>query len=306
MGFLIGKSNEALTEIETTAQRISFDAFIDSSRSINKTLQTYQYKEKGSFKYEMSFLSDSDYRAITNIARNRNSLREGLFTIPIPYSHYSNASILVPSTTTNKAYSGNSTNKPWEAALNSLIDTEFTTIEYDSIDTYDIDYVNLAAVTAKYNYMIFSFDLSSFVSLFDEREIRRLTLCINGMNSSPIRFFAYSPTSENWYNIEDYYYYDSTAFDAPYGEGLFSLNKQLVASLALPWGLDSIATDFLSSNKVYFMAVTGAVNQSLIAQYVRCFVNGYWVSPASVLDLENFATAFTGAGRTGNLELQEI
>lgn len=310
MGFLLGKSNQAFTAFECTGQNIKFSSGIDSSRSINKSLQTYQFREKGEFGYEFNYMTDAQYRAISALTRNRNSLRDGLFLVPIPYSHEADACVLLPSLATHHAYAGTPmASKPWEQSLGALTLTELSSGDYTKIVNYDSNYISQAAAPNLYNFYILSFSLSDFIGHFSDKDIRRISLIINGMNSSPIRFFAYNHYSSAWYNIDDRFYHDPTAFDTP-GVGSFSLHKQLVASFSLPWGDDSIYEDYLQGGtRFHFMITTGAPGasgQQLMIQYARALVNGYWVTPDDSDGMENFSTAFTGAGRQGSINLLEV
>ena len=131
MGFLIGKANETLQEFETTNQNIRFDDFINPERSINKSAQAYAFREKGIFEYEFQFMSDLNYRNLLYLIKNRSSLREGLISIPIPYSSEPDSTILLPTvSTTNKAYYGGyleAVAKPWEVVWSMLPKIELRT-----------------------------------------------------------------------------------------------------------------------------------------------------------------------------------
>lgn len=319
MGFLIAKPNAAFTSFVTVNQRVQYNSFRNPERSINKTLQTYQFKEKGDFSYEFNYMTEAEFRSLFYIVKNRSSLREGLLLIPVPYSEYESYCNLTPTyNTTNKAYWGAlaaAGGIPWEKAYADLGKSELSEAEYGKINIDDTNYLELAATAATYKYFLFDFDLTNFINGFSYKEIRRLTLPWIGMSSSPVRFFIWSPTQYaryllnptketiGWYNIDDKYYYD----DEKISTSSFYLNRALVSAFALPYGNSSIYTDFLDgSNLVKIMAVTGEVNKSLLLQYVRLLVNGYHVCPVDPEDFENYANAFTGAGRTGVLRMSEI
>jgi hypothetical protein len=309
MGFLIGKGNETLQEFETTNQDIKFDDFINPERSINKSAQSYAFREKGSFNYEFQFMSDTVYQNMLYLLKNRSSLREGLLLVPIPYSLQSAASIQLPTyNTNNKFYFGetlDAATKPWTKTWAELVKNELTEAQYGKIRVDDLNYVNLLAGDGV-PYFLAQFSTSAFTTLFTYKELRRLTLSYIGMNSSPMRFFIWSPSRALWYLIDDRYYYDDTAFDMPGGSGAFSLNKQLISSFTLPWGLTSIYSDFVDVDGTVKFMISGNVVQPMIVQYVRLLINGYWVMMAGPQDFENFETAFTGAGRNGQVALLEM
>ena len=311
MGFLIGKANETLQEFETTNQNIRFDDFINPERSINKSAQAYAFREKGIFEYEFQFMQDLDYRNLLYLIKNRSSLREGLINIPIPYSSEPDSTIILPTVSTlNKVYYGGyleSTAKPWEVVWGTLPKVELTSGEYSKVRVNDANAIWIAPLANWITYYLLQFNATDFITDFSYKELRRLTLGYIGMNSSPMRFFIWSPTYEQWYLIDDRYYYDDTAFDYPVGGGEFSLNKQQVASFTLPWSTQSIYKDFVDTdNTVKFMVSNDHDNETLMMQYCRLFINGYWTMMAGPQDFENYSTAFTGAGRVGKLTLMEM
>lgn len=300
MGFLIAKSNQTFINYDCQAQDISFDSFLSNSRSIDKMLHNYQFKEKGEFNYDFNYLSETSYRSLLYLVKNRESLREGFFLIPIPYSEDSTKCIIYPDATNNKGYSFYESNAPWLMSLVSITKVSLTATEYTNIAYYDDNFISKLASSDKWTGFIFQFDLTNFINSFSYKDLRRLTLVVNGMNSSPIRFFAWDTTNEVWYNIQDYFYYDSTVFT----DSKFYLHYQMVASLSLPWGNNALFDDFTAGNKVTFL-ISSAKSQPILIQYIRLLCNGYWVA-CTENNLENFANAFTGAGRTGNLKFIEI
>lgn len=311
MGFLLGKIDAALTEFETTNQDIKFDSFLNSNRSINKTAQTYQYKEKGSFKYEFQYMQDAEYASMLKLIKDRNTLHQGMYLVPIPFSLSPTKSVLAPEFgTANQvwyALSNGEYSFPWKTKFDDLAKEELTEAEYGKVSVYDTNYIGLTATTGYRPYFLLQFDLSDFITEFGDDVLRRATLGICGMNCSPIRIFAWSPLLEDWYNITDVYQYDATAFDLS-GAGAFSLNKSMTASLSLPYGCTNFADTFVDGNDstIKFMMAGGLTEQNLILQHAKLFVNGYWVFQDGVQDIENYMTSFIGAGRMGNLELTEI
>lgn len=316
MGFLLGKSNAAsLTEFEVTGQDVKFDNDKNKNRSINRSMQAYMYREKGNFIYEFDYLAEAKYRSMLGILQNRNSLREGMQLLPIPYSEDSTKAILdyngiTPVATTHGVYKVTSGIDPADMTLTdgnpptmgSATIAEFTAGEYGNVGTYNASGVQHGPHCVDYTGFIFRFDLSNFISTWSGNELRRLTLFMHGMKSSPMRFFAYNWTQAAWYLIDDRYYFDDTQFSVPG----FNLYKQLVAQLSTPWGDNDLNTDYLTGNKVYFMAVPGAGNKPALVQFVRLLANGYWVMADDPEDIEDFANAFTGAGRNGSLTFLEM
>jgi len=305
MGFLIGKGNEDLQEFETTNQDIKFLDFKNPERSINKSAQSYAFREKGEFSYEFQFMSETYYRNLLYLCKNRSSLREGMILIPIPYASQQSSCILKPTySTSNKFYYGSSApaNIPWDKKLTDLAYAEISSTQYGYIRVDDSNSINLVP-SPNYNFYLAQFSLSDFITNFSYKDLRRLTLSYIGMNSSPMRFFIWSPTYLTWYLIDDRFYYDDSSF----ADTAFYLRKQLVSSFTLPWGNTSIYSDFVDgSGNVMFMIAGGTVNQPLLLQYLRLFVNGYWVMATDPQDFENYSVAFTGAGRDGNLKLMEL
>lgn len=309
MGFLLGRLGTTLTEIETTNQNIKQDCFDLTQRSVDKSLQSYSFKEKLFASYEFQYLDDGDYEDLLALVKHRNTLRPNLMLVPIPYSEQSASCIISPDGVNQIASYGmtvSATTLPWNIALNSLTLTELSAGDYTKINTYDSEYIRQDADDGV-PYYVFQFNLSDFISAFSAKQIRRLTLEWVGMNSSPYRFHIWDSLHSEWFLMDEKYFYDSTAFDIPSGSGAFSLYKGLVSSLSLPNGYDSINGTFVDANGlVNIMVSTKEGFQNIMLQYVRLFVNGYYVKAMSPQSFENFSTGFTGAGRTGTLELEEI
>lgn len=309
MGFLLGKLSDAsLTEFETTNQDLKFDEFEIAERSVDKSLQSYLFKEKLFAQYEFQFMQNSEYQNLLYMVKHRNSLRPGLMLLPIPYSHSYEDCIISPDGVNNLAFYGmtvNATTYPWNIPLNSLTLTELSAGDYTKINTYDSTYIRQDADDGV-PYYVFQLDLNDFCNTFSYKELRRLTLEWIGMNSSPYRFFIWDYLHSQWFSVEDKYHYDSTSFDIPSGSGAFSLYKGLICNFTCPNGYESIYDGFMTNGIVTLMVSTGAGFQNILLQYFRLFVNGYYVKAMSPQSFENFSTSFTGAGRTGTLILEEM
>jgi hypothetical protein len=312
MGFLLGKTSDAaLSEFETTNEKVNYNAFGNNERSINKSLQTYRYREKGAFSYEFQYMSDTDYENLLYIINNRNSLREGMILLPISAAEIDTTCILTPTYgTTHKAWKLNGmTTKPWLSELGDITKTELSQSEYTDIGAYDTSYVELASDATNYQGFLLQFDLTNFLAAKSYKQLRRLTLPIIGMRSSPARVFLWSPYRSLWYLVDDRYYYDSTSFDDPtLGSASFSLNKQIVVAQSLPWGSASMYDEFVNgtSKVVTFMVCANALSQSMVINLARLYVNGCWVAADDPNDFENWSTPYIGSGRSGTLKLSEI
>lgn len=298
MGILLGKSSDTLTNFEVTNQQPSFQSFRNVNRSINKAAQIYQFKEKGQFDLEFNYMTNSDYQALSHILRNRNSLRDGLIFQPIPYA--GDASTICDFSGEgypHKAY------KSYGTTIYNIPGgkTEISTGEYDNINVFDGASVTQAAVASNYSAFLLKFNLTDFFNAFSLKELRRLTLVIYGMRQSPISFYVYDQVGETWYNIVDRYENNSdmTVSD-------FYLNRQLVAQLSTPWGANTLYDNYCLDYTVTFMIVGQNLNTAMTLQFARLFVNGYWVGEDESGGFEAYATAFTGAGRSGSLKLMEL
>lgn len=310
MGFLLGRlGDSSLTEFETTNQDIKHNDFEINERSVDKSLQSYSFREKLFAQYEFQFMTDTEYKNLLYLVKHRNSLRPNLVLLPIPYSHEYAKCIYLPDGINNICSYGmtvNSTTYPWNIPLNSLIQTEITANDYAKINTYDSNYIRQDGDDGV-PYYVFQFPLGDFTSAFSYQELRRLTLTWVGMNSSPYRFFIWSPLRSTWFLMDDKFHNDSTSFDIPSGNGAFSLYKGLVTGFSCPPGYDSIKDGFLDGNNIINIMVSAAKGFSpIMLQYVRLFVNGFYVKALSPQSFENYSTSFTGAGRTGNLMLEEL
>ena len=304
MGILIGKAHETLTEYDVTNQSVDNSRFQTKNRSINKTLQSYAWKEKSSIKYDLDFIEDDDFKSLTYLIANKSSLHEGYITVPIPYSNektkciHSFGGVINPSSTdVVKQYNGIKTVDTFNPTTDG---TEITTVEYSDISTYDDGYGEFTN-TGSGNWLTFEYNISDFLSTFSYQEVKRFTLAYFGMKSSPIKFYLWDYLNESWYNIEDFYYYDETQFEDP----SFALNYQMAATFSLPFGYANINDNFISSGKIMFGVQSSSTTEPMIAQYVKMFINGYQVI---IDDPESFdyRDYFTGMGRRGQLSLLEI
>ena len=143
---------------------------------------------------------------------------------------------------------------------------------------------------------LFTFDLTAFIAAFSLNEIRRLTFAFFGINASPIRFYVFDHVANDWFNIIDYDFFDDSQFPVS--------DFQMVAPISAPYGVDSVGENFINSSKVNIM-VEFPAGTDIYAQYVRLFVNGYFVmadSPQSY----NYSDSFIGAGRTFGVSLLEV
>jgi hypothetical protein len=300
MGILIGKSDATLTNFEVTGQNVSFSSFRNTQRSISKAGQIYQFQEKGSFDLDFNYMSNGDYQSLSHILRNRNSLRDGLIFQPIPYA--GDASTILDFTdkgTTNKAYKFSTPSEPM--ANGPTRSSEFSSSEYDEVKAYDTSAVEIAAAAGNYAGYWMDFNISSFLSTYSYKELRRLTLVIHGMKTSPVRFGIYDVLNSVWVPLVDKYEYNSDLTSSS-----FYLYRQLVAQAATPWGSNTLYDNFAPSGHVQFLITSANVNVPMALQYARLFINGYWVGEEESGNFENFATAFTGAGRSGQLKLVEL
>lgn len=303
MGVLLFKGNTAtasIDDVRVSNQQLTFQKFRNPERTLNKSLSTYQFKEKLEAEIQFQYEGDTYYRVLRKLLDDRNSLQDSLLFMPVPYSESKAATIYEPSTATNKAYfiTWADLVKPWTKDLADVIleevdATSYTNIASPTSSTY------ISTSSTGYNGIILSFDLTAFKDTFTTQDIRRLTLNLLGLQSSPLRSFIWSPSSEEWYNIGDTYYYEEA--DLPL------LYKQTISQFSLPQGFSSVASGFLDANyKVHFLICNGELSEIFLLKYARLLVNGYYVIPESPEDIENYAVHFTGAGRTGSLNLLEI
>ncbi|MFA6198651.1 MAG: hypothetical protein WC734_05915 [Patescibacteria group bacterium] len=301
---MLGKSNSTLSTFTTTNQRISYDTGKIMERSVNRAMQSYRFTEKGNFQYEYQFLTEADYRTLIYMLNDRNSLRDGLFLLPIPYSDNSATAIYTPLYNTHNVYTiSDDATAPWGMALSAITKVQADNTNTAKLATYDTDYLNVAASSLYYSGFIFQFNINAFVAAFSQNEIRRLTLQINGMNSSPVRLFCWNVSRSTWYLMDDFRYFD----DSQFTDGSFYLYKQIVGQLGPTYGEVSVGDSYLDGNDIVtFMLVGNELNQQVMAQYVRLFVNGFWVDPEEPMDIENYMVSFTGAGRQGTLNLSEV
>lgn len=298
MGILLGKSDQTLTNFEVTNQQVSFESFRNVNRAIDKSGQIYQFREKGSFDLEFNYMDNGDYQTLSHLLRNRNSLRDGLIFQPIPYA--GDASTILTFANggaTHKTYTFETTTDP---LTHGLTGSEFSSGGYDNIKAYDTNYAYYSS-HLKYAGFLFRFNLAAFLSAFGYQELRRLTLVTHGMQTSPVRFAIYDQVNGSWYPIVDKYDYNADFTDAN-----FYLYRQLVAQMSTPWAVNTLYDNYCTDGTVWFMMVTGLVSETILLQYIRLFVNGYWVAEDESGNFENYATAFTGAGRSGTCKLIEL
>ncbi len=306
MPILFGKSKNVLSEFCITNQTIENLQFKTKNRSINKSLQSYQWKEKASIKYDFDFIEESTFQDLTYLLTNKSSLNEGFLTMPIPYSNnkskciYDFNGITSPSSFhVCKTYSGPKGVDDFNP-ITETHDIELTTAQYTSIGSYDTNKVEVTNV-GNGTWLTFEFNINDFLTTFSYKEIKRFMFVFFGMKSSPIKFYLWDYDNAEWYNIEDYYYYDSSKF----AESSFYLNYQMIAPFSLPFGYESINTNFIDSNKIIFGVYSTSSTQNLLCQYIKMFINGYNVI-ADDPEAMNYRDYFIGAGRRGQLSLLEI
>jgi hypothetical protein len=300
MSILIGKSDATLTAFNVTGQTPTPNSFRNMARSINKSGQVYQFREKMGYDLEFNYMPDSDYQTLSAILRNRNSLREGLIFQPIPYAGAASSIIdLSGAGAVNKAYKFATDTDPLVFTGSK---TEFNSTEYGYVSAYNSSYVNWDSGGGDYNGFILKFSLAAFIAAFASQELRRLTLVIHGMKTSPVRFAIWDQVNSSWYPIDDRFEYNSAQLTT----AGFYLYRQLVTAMGTPWGTNTLFDNYAADGTVTFMVVAGNPAEPMALQYARLFVNGYWVMEDEGGNFESFASAFTGAGRSGTLKLLEI
>ena len=324
MGILLGKSNyDPLFSYNVTGNDVKPSNFRNNTRSINKSIQTYVFPEKMSFNYAMSYMQESDYQTLLTMATDRNSLREGLLCVPIPFADNASACILkTRQTAYDQAYKILAVpmgyTAPWLQSWSDLLYSylmEFTGTEYTHIEAYNTDVVTESSA-AFYNGFVFQFDLQPFISAFGSAYIRRLTMPFIGMNSSPYRFYIWSPTNSSWFWINDKFCYDQTLCGSNDGTTIpgnstYQKNKQNCVSFSAPYGTTSIYADFCDTSVggtaiVRIMVSSLSGYQQMLVQFNRLLVNGYLATLTDPIDLENYSTTFTGSGRQATLKLEEV
>jgi hypothetical protein len=300
MSILIGKSYSTLSAYDVTNQQVSFDSFRNLNRSIDKSGQLYQFREKGSFELEFNYMTNSDYQSLSHILRNRNSMSDGLIFQPIPYAGAA-STILDFNDSRHKGYYIGSTSNLINAGIPGG-SAEFSSGDYNKIKVYNSDKIQYVGEHNNYVGFELIFDLSDFLSVFNYKELRRLTLVIHGMETTPVRFAILDQVSGIWFPINDCY-----AYAADLTDSAFYLYRQIVSSLCTPWATNTLYDNYIANDgKAHFMVVAAWPNEIMCLQYARLFINGYWVAEDEGGGFENYATAFTGAGRSGTLKLIEL
>ena len=307
MGILIGKADSVLQDFCIANQLVEQNQFKTKQRSINKSLQSYSWREKASIKYDLDFLTESDYCDIEFLLNNKSNLHEGFITMPIPYSDnktkciYTFQGVANPSSTNiAKKYIGSKGVNSFNPITETLTYDELTTANYEKIDSYDTNGVSISNAGHGV-WLTLNYDISNFLTTFSYKEIKRFTLVFFGMQSSPINFYLWDYVNSAWYNIDDFYFYDASQFASPD----FYLNYQMVAPFSLPYGYESINANFINANRIMFGVHSTSLTQNLMVQYVKLFINGYNVI-SNDPDSFDYRDYFTGMGRKGQLNLSEI
>lgn len=298
----LGKASAALTSFEIANQDLDFDDFKTKDRTLSKRLHSYQWQDKAFIRYGLDFLSEANYRLLIAMLRNRSALAEGLITIPQPYCEYptkcqhSFSGITNPSSTHKISWTDSAT-------LYAPTDpyTELSTGQYSNIASYDANDFS-QAYTAQ-GHLLIGFDLANFITQFSSSEIIRLGLVLFGMQASPLKFYAWDWGAGAWYLIRQANYYDDTDF----ADAAFYKYYQSVAAFGLPWGYTAMYSNFVDSStkKVWFRVEFPAGTGNIYAQHIFGFTNCFHVKDVG-REAYNFRDSFTGAGRRGDLNLEEI
>lgn len=295
MGFLLGASSGSdFIEIETTNQSIQKTAFKNSERSIDKTLQTYRFKAKNIFKYDLNWIEENEYIAICNLLEKYSMVAEGLFLVPIPFSEYPAESIIFAYT----VHSGYYTSNP-ELEFPDSFYTELSSINQNKMKVYDN---NSNVLFGKWSTFIFTFNVSDFIARF--QRIDRLTLQINGMMTSPMNIFIWCYSQSKWINLKTFSHHKAEDLNS----SKFYNNKLMFGQVSTMQGTNSVMDDFTDSSgycKFRIMSNENPVNGNNI-QFARLFINGYYVNSEDSNSLEDFTSYFTGAGRSGVLTFSEV
>lgn len=305
MPILLGKPKDILTQYDVTDQQLAWTDFKSVNRSVEKRMQFYQFPKKGILKLEFDAMTEAEYQSLSVMINNRSTLNPGLLSLIEPWSSYSTLCLLNYYGMTNPS----AVHQVKMADTASLIApthgswTEISTSDYSKVGVYDSTIIQNPVVTPIQARTLLSFKLTDFKNQFTFSGIKKFTLFVWGMGSSPLKFYIWDKTNSAWVLMRRVEYF----YDPDFSDPAFYLNFLNSCSAGIPWGYESI-TDFIDANeRVNFMVEypAGAFLVATSMQYVRLAINGLHCAMVNDEDF-NFRDPFIGSGRRGTVELQEI
>ena len=183
--------------------------------------------------------------------------------------------------------------------------TAFSGTDYTNIQNFTTA-VEYTTTSKEYLHYFFQFDLSTWIAAYGLDYLTRLTLLLQDplvsrtvltvVDNFGYSFYAYNYATTSWTEMRR----QSITIDVS--------NQQFVA-LSPREGFTRWA-DYLSSNLALFrmtnrQARDASGTLALSLNYIELFINGYGVKQVNANDF-NWRDAYTGAGYTGTLRLQEL
>ena len=202
-----------------------------------------------------------------------------------------------PSTTNRALYLGADTSP----AIASM--TEVSTAQYGYLN----DWTNLLPLTAAANdylYLLFQFDLTTFITAYGLEYIRRLTLFLQDLR-------VYQDTGEEFgFTVEAWNYTKTAWIEVKRQTLTVNISNQQYASLRPCEGFTRFY-DFVDANnqcRFRIINLQKRITESILqmdVQNVRLYVNGFACAPSKDMDF-NYRGSYTGEGYVGQIKLEEL
>jgi len=284
---------------------IEDDSFPSFRRSGGGTLQGIKQSNKANITIQFDRLSQTNLGILRQVMHDREFLHKTYIHHPADaFQEIDYGSITAPSTThIAKKIAGTDTADPSFASA-----TEFITGDYNDISQFTTT-VNAVTSSLKFAFLFFQFDIdlnsaggAGYLGSKTINEIQRLTLfmddprSVDGSGDLGFKIDAFRDSTSTWIEI---YRQSITTVTA---------NRQF-ASIRPLEGFTNFGDFVDSSGKVTFRMrnlqerVSGTL--SVGVKYVELMINGFGVVWTNS-DNFTFRDAFTGAGFTGTMELEEL
>lgn len=294
---LFGKPDN-LINYNISNQSIAFKKFQIHRRSFDKSLNGFRFQDKAEISYEFELLTDLENKTLDRDLNNRDCVREGYITVPVPFqdSRLNFVSVTSPSSTNivkhrNEAKS--LTTSPTAAGW-----TEISTGDYGKIDAFDSNIITPggAPSSTEVKRILIGFKINAFNASFGFDILDRLTLSIFGVREQLTNLHVWSKSKSDWFFLRKLELFNT--------DDLPNNNFYWAGQFSMPATFKNFGDDFIDSDFIYFR-LEGDFAKQIDINFLELFPNGFWVDHSGDKTFD-FRTSNTNGGRKGNLELIEF
>lgn len=287
--------------VSFTPIRISVKENYNPSVSSNLNGKTLVRKDNATLSVDLEF----DALSATTVGQLRDVLQNRVYEKKV-YIDEPSTSCLYSTDALTLLDCGYSKSDTVPGTLTAFSEAEIATMRY-----VDSTYYSLTNSTTKYSYLVFNFDLSSFIDAYGVSAVKWITLfmhnpyaTLNGQNTLPAgyRVLVYSNKNAKWFQLGEQSYSISDVnlrAVSKMNQQFFTIRKVSQFMSIADCIEDSRYIKFAVCNKNSTVGSTVGLNS------VGCIVNGFGCKQINV-DNFGYRNSYDASGLTGTVSLGGI